>query len=125
TFAKGSGDVVVHVKHQRNTTQDEKTVTRKVTIVTPDGKQTVTNQTVTFTRNATVDEVTGNVTYGPWSENGKHEFATVDVPKVAGYTATGDVPSLIVTPDSKDTDVTINYTANDQTTQVIFVDDDD
>ena len=101
-----------------------KTVTRKVTITTPDGKQTVTNQTVTFTRNATVDEVTGEVTYGSWSENGKHEFATVDVPNVPGYTATGDVPSLTVTPNSKDTDVTINYTANEQSTQIVFVDDD-
>src|SRR5699024_6388289 len=77
-----------------------KTVTRKVTITTPDNKSTVTNQTVTFIRNATVDEVTGNVTYGSWSENGKHTFATVNVPTVPGYTATGDVSSLTVTPDS-------------------------
>ncbi|EGL98306.1 YSIRK signal domain/LPXTG anchor domain surface protein [Ligilactobacillus salivarius] len=101
-----------------------KTVTRKVVIVAPDGKETVTNQTVTFTRNATVDEVTGNVTYGSWSENGKHEFVTVNVPTVAGYTADGDVPSLNVTPDSKDTTVTINYTANEQSTQIVFVDKD-
>ena len=99
-----------------------KTVTRKVTIVTPDGKQTVTNQTVTFTRNATVDEVTGNVTYGSWSENGKHTFATVDVPNVPGYTATGDVPNLTVTPDSQDTTVTIGYTANKQSVNVNYVD---
>ena len=101
-----------------------KTVTRKVTITTPDNKSTVTNQTVTFTRSATVDEVTGNVTYGSWSENGKHEFATVNVPTVAGYTADGDVPSLTVTPDSKDTSVTIGYTANEQTTNIVFVDKD-
>ena len=101
-----------------------KTVTRKVTITTPDNKPTVTNQTVTFTRNATVDEVTGNVTYGSWSENGKHEFATVDVPTVPGYTANGNVPSLTVTPNSKDTTVTINYTANKQSTQIVFVDKD-
>src|SRR5699024_11272214 len=81
-------------------------------------------QTVTFIRNATVDEVTGNVTYGSWSENGKHTFATVNVPTVPGYTATGDVSSLTVTPDSKDTNVTINYTANEQSTQIVFVDKD-
>ena len=124
-LASDNKPITIHLKHQRNTTQEEKTVTRKVTITTPDNKSTVTNQTVTFTRNATVDEVTGNVTYGPWSENGKHEFATVDVPNVPGYTATGDAPSLTVTPESKDTNVTISYTANDQTTQVVFVDDDD
>lgn len=122
TFTKGSGDVVVHLKHQRNTAQEEKTVTRKVTIVTPDGKSTVTNQTVTFTRNATVDKVTGKATYGSWSENGKHELANVDVPKVAGYTATGNVPSLTVTPDSQDINVTINYTANKQQININYVD---
>ena len=99
-----------------------KTVTRKVTITTPDGKSTVTNQTVTFTRNATVDEVTGNVTYGSWSKNGKHTFATVDVPNVPGYTATGDVPNLTVTPNSQDTTVTIGYTANKQSVNVNYVD---
>ena len=151
TFAKGETKQVILLTHQHVTVQPDspktpsdklpdnpdksypsgvakddltKTVARKVTIVTPDGKQIVTNQTVTFTRNATVDEVTGNVTYGPWSENGKHEFATVDVPNVPGYTATGDVPSLTVTPDSKDTDVTIDYTANQQNTQIVFVDND-
>ena len=123
-LASDNKPITIHLKHQRNTTQEEKTVTRKVTIITPDGKSTVTNQTATFTRDSTIDEATGNVTYGPWSENGKHEFATVDVPNVPGYTATGDVLSLTVTPDSKDTDVTINYTANDQSTQVVFVDDD-
>ena len=152
TFVKGEQNQVILLTHQHVTVQPDtpktttdvlpdnpgknypsgvakddlsKTVTRKVTITLPDGKQTVTNQTVTFTRNATVDEVTGKVTYGSWSENGKHEFATVDVPSIPGYTATGDVPSLTVTPDSKDTNVTINYTAKDQTTQVVFVDDDD
>lgn len=151
TFAKGETKQVILLTHQHVTVQPDspktpsdklpdnpdksypsgvakddlsKTVTRKVTIVASDGKSTVTNQTVTFTRNATVDEVTGNVTYGPWSENGKHEFATVDVPNVPGYTATGDAPSLIVTPDSKDTDVTIDYTANQQNTQIVFVDND-
>ena len=101
-----------------------KIVTRKVTITAPDGKQTVTNQTVTFTRSATVDEVVDDITYGSWSENGKHEFVTVNVPTVPGYTATGDVPSLNVTPDSKDTTVTIGYTANEQSTQIVFVDKD-
>ena len=151
TFVKGEQNQVILLTHQHTTVQPDapktpsdklpdnpgknypsgvakddltKTVTRKVTIVTPDGKQTVTNQTVTFTRNATVDEVTGNVTYGPWSENGKHTFVTVNVPTVAGYTANGNVPNLTVTPDSKDTTVTINYTANEQSTQIVFVDKD-
>ena len=121
-LASDNKPITIHLKHQRNTTQEEKTVTRKVTITTPDNKSTVTNQTVTFTRNATVDEVTGNVTYGPWSENGKHEFATVDVPTVPGYTANSNVPSLTVTPDSKDTTVTISYTANKQQININYVD---
>ena len=149
TFVKGGQNQVILLTHQHVTVQPDapktttdalpdnpgknypsgvakddlsKTVTRKVTITSPDGKSTVTNQTVTFTRNATVDEVTGNVTYGSWSENGKHTFATVDVPNVPGYAATGDVPSLTVTPDSKDTTVTIGYTANKQQVNINYVD---
>ena len=46
-----------------------KTVTRTINITTPDGKTQTITQKAEFTRSATVDEVTGEVTYGPWSKN--------------------------------------------------------
>ena len=100
-----------------------KTVTREITIIDPTGKKSITAQTVTFTRGATVDEVTNEVTYDGWSENGKHTFDKVDVPNVPGYTASGDVPSLTVTPDSQLTNVTVIYNANEQSTIITYVDD--
>lgn len=101
-----------------------KTITRKVTIIDPTGKKTITMQTVTFTRDATVDEVTGKVTYGNWSENGKHTFDKVEVPTISGYTANGDVPSIVVTPSSTSgLDKVVTYVANEGSQTIIYVDE--
>lgn len=100
-----------------------KTVTREITITDPTGKKTTTTQTVTFTRGATVDEVTNKVTYDDWSENGKHTFDKVDVPNVPGYTASGEVPSIAVTPETQSSKVDITYTANTQAATITYIDD--
>lgn len=100
-----------------------KTVTRKVTITDPTGKQSTTTQTVTFTRGATVDEVTNEVTYDDWSENGKHTFDKVEVPSVPGYTASGEVPEVEVTPETQSATVNITYTANAQKAKITYIDD--
>ena len=100
-----------------------KTITREVTITDPTGKKFTTTQTVTFTRGATVDEVTNKVTYGTWSENGKHTFDKVDVPNVQGYTASGEVPNIAVTPETQSSKVDITYTANAQHMMITYVDD--
>ena len=101
-----------------------KTVTREITIIDPTGKKSTTTQTVTFTRGATVDEVTNEVTYDDWSENGKHTFDKVDVPNVPGYTASGEVPSIAVTPETQSSKVNITYTANDGTQTIVYQDED-
>lgn len=101
-----------------------KTITRKVTIIDPTGKKTITMQTVTFTRDATVDEVTGEVTYGNWSENGQHTFDKVEVPTISGYTKISDVPSIVVTPSSTSgLDKVITYVANEGSQTIIYVDE--
>ncbi|MFJ6921394.1 MAG: hypothetical protein ACIRZX_09880, partial [Lactobacillus crispatus] len=100
-----------------------KTVTREITIIDPTGKKSTTTQTVTFTRGATVDEVTNKVTYDDWSENGKHTFDKVDVPTVQGYTASGEVPSIVVTPETQSSKVDITYSANAQTAMITYIDD--
>lgn len=101
-----------------------KTITRKVTIIDPTGKKTITMQTVTFTRDATVDEVTGEVTYGNWSENGQHTFDKVEVPTISGYTEISDVPSIVVTPSSTSgLDKVITYVANEGSQTIIYVDE--
>lgn len=132
TYTFKAGDNVpitihlVHGKQDVSTTDKgaKADVTRTVVITTPDGKSTTTPQTVTFTRTATKNLVNGKVTYGNWSENGKHTFASVDVPDVPGYTASGKVDQITVTPATKSSTVTIAYTANGQNMSYTFVDDD-
>ncbi|MEO5288322.1 mucin-binding protein [Limosilactobacillus allomucosae] len=84
-----------------------KTVTRTINITTPDGKTQTITQKAEFTRSATVDEVTGEVTYGPWSKNVVLE--SVDVPNIPGYVPSASVPEITVTPNDQDTTINITY----------------
>ena len=84
-------------------------VTRQIMLNIP-GKaaQTIT-QTVHLTREAVVDEVTGEVTYGNWTTG---EWEAVPVPVIAGYTPSQrEVPAVKVTATTKSQVITINYTA--------------
>lgn len=102
--------------------QTTKTVTRKVTITTPDGKSTNTTQTATFTRNGETNEVTGETTFTDWTlkNNG---WTKIDVPSVPGYKPSiSEVPAVNVAPDTKSQDVDITYTANGQTQVINYVD---
>ena len=99
------------------------TVTRTIEVTTPNGKTITTKQEAKLTRPATVDEVTGEVTYGAWTTG---EWTAYDVPTVPGYTASQDeVPAIKVTDTTKDQTVPITYTADSQTTHINYVDDDD
>ncbi|MFY4496388.1 mucin-binding protein [Limosilactobacillus mucosae] len=84
-----------------------KTVTRTINITTPDGKTQTITQKAEFTRSATVDEVTGEVTYGPWSKNVVLE--SVDVPNIHGYVPSASVPEITVTPNDQDMTINITY----------------
>ena len=69
-------------------------------------------QSATFHRDATVDEVTGKVTYGAWKED-KATFAAVSAPDIYGYTVKAEqkqVPSQDVTGDSENTTTVLTYT---------------
>ena len=97
-----------------------RTVTRTIKVVTPDGQTKMVTQTAKLTRTADVDEATGEVTYGDWTTD---EWAAYDVPAVAGYTPSqSEVSATKVTDTTKNQTVTIGYTANNQTTHVNYVD---
>ena len=96
-----------------------KTITRTITVNLPGGPKTVT-QEAKLTRKATVDMVDGSVKYDDWTIG---NWAEYDAPVVPGYTASqGTVASQGVTSETQDTQVTINYTANNQTTHIIYKD---
>ncbi|EMG34300.1 mucin-binding protein [Streptococcus oralis] len=93
-----------------------KTVTRTITYVyadgTPvlseDGTPKVVTQEAKFTREAKVNLVTGEVTYGDWTP--AQDLAEVKSPVVKGYLADkATVPTTKVTADSKDTKEVVTY----------------
>ncbi|WP_368279116.1 mucin-binding protein [Lactobacillus gasseri] len=99
-------------------------VSRTILITQLDGSVNKTIQEHTFTRTGEKDMVTGNINYGPWSENGKYTFNDISVKAIAGYAISGSAPKMVVTPETKDSIVKISYVANGQTNYYQFIDDD-
>ena len=101
------------------------TKTRTIAYVYATTGQPVTaavTQNVIFTRTATIDEVSGTVTYGAWTTD-TGTFAAVTSPSVTGYTADKtSVAAATVTEDAPDSTVTVTYTPNVESATVTFVD---
>lgn len=87
-----------------------KTVTRSIRYTKTDtGTVKDVEQTVTFNRNATVDLVTGNVTYGAWDKD-QATFDKIETPEIKGYKP--DIPvvdSETVTPTSLNIYTLVTY----------------
>lgn len=85
-------------------------------------------QTVEFTKTATYDLVTKKLVVGSegqWTAlDGKDTWAGFTPKEFAGYTADKTVPKVTVKSGDKDSSITINYTANEQSVAIKFVDDD-
>ncbi|WP_270276178.1 mucin-binding protein [Weissella confusa] len=86
--------------------------TRTIIFRTSDGKIVDTKtDTVTYTRTAIVDMVTGEVTYGPWTAEDGSRVPGVDVPGMPGYTADRDnVPGEDVPAGTPDYTEYVTYT---------------
>ncbi|MFS9136007.1 mucin-binding protein [Streptococcus mitis] len=93
-----------------------KTVTRTITylyedgtpVLNEDGTPKVVTQEAKFTREAKVNLVTGEVTYGDWTP--AQDLPEVKSPVVPGYLADkASVPVVNVTADSKDTTEVVTY----------------
>ncbi|MBB1079593.1 KxYKxGKxW signal peptide domain-containing protein [Limosilactobacillus sp. STM2_1] len=132
-------DKVIDGAHESDLNE---TITRTINITYPAGRQpagdpTTVKQNVSFERTATVDEVTGKVTYGKWTftksnaKNGNAQWDAYTAPVVDGYTAKitdGDksiesIDKTEVTDKTKSVVITISYTANKQSVTIKFVDD--
>ena len=87
-----------------------KTVTRTVDIVSPDGKTTTTVQKVEFSRDATLSIATGQITYGDWKAKGNKVFNAISVPVIDGYKASGKVDEVEPSADYGNQTLTITYT---------------
>ena len=95
-------------------------ITRTITVIDPHTGKKTTKQVANLFRDATVDNVTKTITYTDWNVATWDEFTT---PIVAGYTPRATlVEKENVTPDTKDSAITITYTANTQTGKISYVD---
>ena len=104
-----------------DTSDLNRNIVRNITVIDPHTGSHITKQVVTLYRDATVDNVTKSITYTNWNTGKWDEF---DTPVVAGYTPSqNNVPSVVVTPDTKDSVTTIHYTANPRTGKISYVDD--
>ncbi|USS93349.1 BspA family leucine-rich repeat surface protein [Fructilactobacillus ixorae] len=88
-----------------------------------DGRQAAPDatRTVHFTRTATVDAVTGQVTYGDWTPV-ESTNVTVDSPAISGYTPDQGQISVTATA-GQNNDQTVTYQANDVKATVKVIDD--
>ena len=101
-----------------------KTVTRTINYVNSDGKRLAPSvtQTVTFQRNATKNDVTGEITYTNWTP-ASQEFPAVTSPKITGYTSNVTASTALgVNENSTNSTQTITYTANSEHAVVNYVD---
>lgn len=102
-----------------------KTVTRIIKYVGTEKPLADVVQSVTFTRTATVDAVTGTVTYGKW-DKAQDTVKAVTTPKVAGYKPDkAEVASKTLTPDDTDTTETVTYNPIEHQITIIYQDLDD
>ncbi|HEL1614070.1 TPA: MucBP domain-containing protein, partial [Streptococcus suis] len=77
-------------------------------VLNSDGNPLIVTQTASFKRSATVNLVTGQVTYGAWSED--QTVPAVPSPIILGYyTETASVAAHTVTATDKDQSITVVY----------------
>ncbi len=92
-----------------------KTVTETIDYVDDAGQELApaSLETVTFTRNATIDNVTDEVTYSAWKPETKPTFTAAEAPTIDGYTPeTTATPASAVTPATTDLTERIVYDAD-------------
>lgn len=103
---KAPSGAVINGGHEADLNKD---VSRVIKVTKPDGTVTTETQTAHLTRTATVDTVSGQVTYGPWTIG---HWDTYDVPAVPGYTPSqAQVPGQDVDSNTVSQTVNISYLA--------------
>ena len=108
----GSGSQVIKVSVNPKSVQNTelKTITRTINVHQPDGSIKTYNQVAVIRRTVSLDQITGEKTYGSWHNDSWDEFK---VPAITGYTPSqATVTGQEVTADSENEQVEIYYSAN-------------
>lgn len=120
-FGDTNQTFTLKLKHKTTIENTLVTVSRKITINEPGKAPQVIVQTVTFHQTANTDLVTNHST--DTYDHNSLELPVVNVPTVAGYTASqSKVSALSVGPTDHPADVNITYLPNDQSGAIIYVD---
>jgi hypothetical protein len=116
TVTAGAPDttLTVYYGHATMTTTESKTITRTIKYVDAATGTEISDpnvQTVIFTRNATLDNVTKTTTYTDWTSD-HAGFDTTTSPEITGYiTNTATTPAQAVTIDMPNSTVIVDYDA--------------
>ena len=103
-----------------HTSDLNQTITRTINVTNPDGTKSTEVQTAKLYRDASYDNVTGEVIYGEWSTAKWSEFTPK---KIDGYTPSEVVvPAIEVKDGQKNVTVDITYTANEQSGIISYQD---
>ena len=108
----GSGSQIIKVTVNPKSVQNTelKTITRTINVHQPDGSIKTYNQLAVIRRTVSLDQITGEKTYGSWHNDSWDEFK---VPAITGYTPSqATVTGQEVTADSENEQVEIYYSAN-------------
>ena len=100
--------LTIQVRHQTKAVTENKPVVRHVTIVSPNGQTNSFDQKVVFGRAGVQDLVTGKTNWSVW-DPASGVLDAVDVPLLPGYSRSGQINAITVTPDSQDSSVTVTY----------------
>lgn len=123
--------MVVHLTHGTTTTTTTKALTRKIYVqLGTNTPSLLTSQTTTLTGTTTADATTGTAKSTTWSTG---YFLPVDAPTENGYTLASDSPTKAAfttiggstTTPTDPADVIFKYTANAQSINITYVDDDE
>lgn len=100
--------LTIKVGHQIQAVTDNKTVTRHIVIVMPNGQKQTDQQSVTFGRAGVKDLVTGQTTWKSW-DPASYQFDSIQVPVIAGFEASGTIDAMTVRPANTNSTITISY----------------
>lgn len=108
---------VIDGAHENDLNQ---TITRTIVVTNPDGTKQTIPQAAKIYRDATYDDVTGEVTYGEWLTAKWDAYTPETIP---GYTANpAQVAEEDVSQETDNTTVNITYIANEQSGKISYQD---
>src|SRR5699024_4084686 len=117
---------VIGFIHTTSQSVESKTVTQTINYVYSNGKQAASPKktSITFTQIATKDQVTGVITYSPWT-SATTIFPEVVSPVIPGYTPDKKTVAAVtgVNANTPADNVTVTYTPNQETADVQYIDD--